>query len=93
MKTTKKLVSPSTVEDEIYVVPTEATYMLTRIDKTKTWSDVYGKHRCTRCGKKLVPGDAYTAKCVKFRGGWTIDVTHVDLCEPPQKKQRKNHGI
>jgi hypothetical protein len=44
----------------IYFVPTEEEYLARRVDKGKSWYEVYGSKSCTVCHKPFAPRDIYT---------------------------------
>jgi hypothetical protein len=73
----------------VYVIPDPTLYNRKVFPGDPTWEDLYGKSRCVRCGQKMEPGQLYTAKCVRTKHGWRLDVTHYDHCEPPTKKPNK----
>lgn len=42
-----------------YIIPTRAAYEKKRVDKGKAWDQVYGRVKCSVCGKHFAEGDIY----------------------------------
>jgi hypothetical protein len=89
-----KRISSEPAPEAVYVVPTKKEYMKHRVDKTKTWDDVYGHAKCDICKKKLVEGDEYHARnkpIPRKSGDADIEfvVVHVVPCEPPVKRGKR----
>jgi len=45
---------------KVYRIPTKKGYTKIRIDKGKTWNDLYGKVRCRKCKKHFAESELYT---------------------------------
>lgn len=63
----------------IYRIPTKKGYAKTRIDKGKTWKDIYGNKKCFLCKKHFEELDIYM-----FVGNDTRKCQHLN-CKNPKK--------
>jgi hypothetical protein len=63
--------------NKIYRIPTKKGYTKTRMDKTRTWKDTYGKGKCVKCKKHFQEMELYT--CV---GNNSEKFQHVDCKHP-----------
>ena len=45
----------------VYRIPTSQWYNLHRVDKTKSWKDLYGDKKCAVCHQHFRQREAYTA--------------------------------
>lgn len=63
---------------KIYQIPTKKGYAKVRLDKGKTWQEVYGK-RCRKCKQHFKESELYTTM-----DNDTCHFQHVD-CKHPKK--------
>jgi hypothetical protein len=69
-------------ECKVYRIPTKKGFAKMRVDKTKTWTDVYGNARCAVCKKHFEEGHLYTLE--GNGSGKKTKYKHYD-CKHPKK--------
>jgi len=67
------------MESKIYRIPTKKGYAKIRLDKGKSWQDVYGKQRCRKCKQHFQESEVYT-----FMENDTRHFQHID-CKHPKE--------